>query len=73
MLGVTIRFDSYFEAEENMCHVLEVEVNSPAELAGLQPHKDYLLGTAEKVSYAAVGVDQGLMVAVGVQRHRCIV
>lgn len=49
--GVTIRFDSYFEAEEQMCHVLEVEVNSPAELAGLQPYKDYLLGTAEKVFF----------------------
>lgn len=48
MLGVTIRFDTYFGAEEDMCHVLEVEVNSPAELAGLQPYKDYLLGTAEK-------------------------
>ena len=49
MLGVTIRFDSFFEAEDHMCHVLEVEVNSPAELAGLVPYKDYLLGTAEKV------------------------
>ena len=33
-----------------MLHVLEVETNSPAELAGLVPYKDYLLGTAEKVS-----------------------
>ena len=49
MLGVTIRFDSYANAEEYICHVLDVEVNSPAELAGLQPQKDYLLGTAEKV------------------------
>eukprot|EP01038_Epipyxis_sp_PR26KG_P005141 gene5141-7160_t len=49
MLGVTIRFDCYHDAEEHMCHVLEVEANSPADLAGLQPHKDYLLGTAEKV------------------------
>ena len=48
MLGVTIRFDSYHEAEEHLCHVLEVESNSPAELAGLIPFKDYLLGTAEK-------------------------
>ena len=29
---------------------LKVEVNSPADLAGLCPEKDYLLGTAEKVS-----------------------
>ncbi len=47
--GVTIRFDSYKDAEEQMLHVLEVEANSPAELAGLVPFKDYLLGTAEKV------------------------
>ena len=30
---------------------LKVEVNSPADLAGLMPEKDYLLGTAEKVNY----------------------
>lgn len=48
MLGVTIRFDSYYKAEENLLHVLEIEPNSPAELAGLIPYKDYLLGTAEK-------------------------
>ena len=34
-----------------MLHVLEIETNSPAELAGLVPFKDYLLGTAEKVHY----------------------
>jgi hypothetical protein len=31
-----------------MLHVLEVETNSPAELAGLVPFKDCLLGTAER-------------------------
>lgn len=49
MLGVVIRFDTYHEAEEHVCHVLDVEVNSPAELAGLQAQVDYLLGTAETV------------------------
>ena len=47
---MTIRFDSFKDAEEQMLHVLEVEPDSPAELAGLQPFKDYLLGTAEKVN-----------------------
>ena len=51
MLGVTIRFDTFKDAEEQMLHVLEVAPNSPAELAGLQPFKDYLLGTAEKVRW----------------------
>jgi len=49
MLGVTIRFDTYLDAEEHLCRVLAVEENSPAELAGLVPGRDYLLGTAEKV------------------------
>ena len=30
-------------------HILDVEPNSPAELAGLVPEKDYLLGTTERV------------------------
>eukprot|EP00614_Pseudopedinella_elastica_P015487 CAMPEP_0172582432 /NCGR_PEP_ID=MMETSP1068-20121228/1835_1 /TAXON_ID=35684 /ORGANISM="Pseudopedinella elastica, Strain CCMP716" /LENGTH=306 /DNA_ID=CAMNT_0013375777 /DNA_START=179 /DNA_END=1099 /DNA_ORIENTATION=- len=49
MLGVTIRFDSFWRAEEALVRVLEVQPDSPAELAGLEPEKDYLLGTAEKV------------------------
>jgi hypothetical protein len=49
MLGVTIRFDTFLDAEEHLCRVLEVEADSPAELAGLIPGRDYLLGTAEKV------------------------
>ena len=35
--------------QENLLHVLDVEPNSPAELAGLVEYKDFLLGTAEKV------------------------
>lgn len=73
---MTIRFDTYANAEESLCRVLvssvrmvvcycslgkgkahalhrcnlqEVEQHSPASLAGLQPGKDYLLGTAERV------------------------
>lgn len=49
MLGVTIRFDSFWRAEESLVRVLEVVPDSPAELAGLQAEDDYLLGTAEKV------------------------
>jgi predicted metalloprotease with PDZ domain len=49
MLGVTIRFDSFWRAEESLVRVLEVKDDSPAELAGLEAEKDYLLGTAEKV------------------------
>jgi len=49
MLGVTIRFDTYHDADEHICHVLEVDANSPAELAGLQPDTDYILGSAERI------------------------
>lgn len=49
MLGITIRFDSYSNAEDNVCHVTDVESNSPADLAGLSAETDYILGTSEKV------------------------
>lgn len=48
MLGATIRFDSFEDAEEQLVHILEVEPDSPAEIAGLRPGEDFLLGTAEK-------------------------
>ncbi|RYG63210.1 hypothetical protein EON64_16380 [archaeon] len=49
LLGLTIRFDSFKGADEHMLHVLEVTRDGPADIAGLQPLDDYLLGTAEKV------------------------
>uniref|UniRef100_G3PHU4 PDZ GRASP-type domain-containing protein n=1 Tax=Gasterosteus aculeatus aculeatus TaxID=481459 RepID=G3PHU4_GASAC len=44
LLGVSIRFCSFEGANENVWHVLEVEPNSPATLAGLRPHTDYIIG-----------------------------
>lgn len=49
MLGVTIRFDSYWRADEALVRVLEVLPDSPADDAGLEANNDYLLGTAEVV------------------------
>ncbi|OQR93574.1 golgi reassembly-stacking protein [Achlya hypogyna] len=49
MLGVTIRFDSFEGAEDNLLHVLEVADKSPAQLATLEPETDFLLGTHERV------------------------
>ncbi|EQC42479.1 hypothetical protein SDRG_00212 [Saprolegnia diclina VS20] len=49
MLGVTIRFDSFEGAEDNLLHVLEVADKSPAQLATLEPEADFLLGTHERV------------------------
>ncbi|KAK0139690.1 Golgi reassembly-stacking protein 2 [Merluccius polli] len=44
LLGVSIRFCTFEGANENVWHVLEVESNSPAALAGLRPHSDYIIG-----------------------------
>ncbi|XP_072423504.1 Golgi reassembly-stacking protein 2-like isoform X2 [Chiloscyllium punctatum] len=44
LLGVSIRFCSFEGANENVWHVLEVELNSPAALAGLRPYTDYIIG-----------------------------
>ncbi|XP_048379409.1 Golgi reassembly-stacking protein 2-like isoform X2 [Stegostoma tigrinum] len=44
LLGVSIRFCSFEGANENVWHVLEVEPNSPAALAGLRPYTDYIIG-----------------------------
>ncbi|KAJ6660765.1 hypothetical protein lerEdw1_017391, partial [Lerista edwardsae] len=44
LLGVSIRFCSFDGANENVWHVLEVEPNSPAALAGLRPYSDYIIG-----------------------------
>ena len=46
LLGVTIRLDDYGGADERLVRVLSVEHNSPAQIAGLVPMDDYLLGTA---------------------------
>ncbi|XP_076088886.1 Golgi reassembly-stacking protein 2-like [Mytilus galloprovincialis] len=44
LLGVSIRFCSFEGANENVWHVLEVNPNSPADLAGLKSHTDYIIG-----------------------------
>ncbi|XP_066521544.1 Golgi reassembly-stacking protein 2 [Hoplias malabaricus] len=44
LLGVSIRFCSFEGANENVWHVLEVEPNSPAALAGLRAYTDYIIG-----------------------------
>ena len=49
LLGVTIRFDSFENAELEIIHIVNVEKDSPAELCGLIPDTDYLLGTNDTV------------------------
>ncbi|XP_048858124.1 Golgi reassembly-stacking protein 1-like [Brienomyrus brachyistius] len=44
LLGASVRFCSFQGANENVWHVLDVEANSPAALAGFQAHTDYIVG-----------------------------
>ncbi|KAK2859525.1 hypothetical protein Q5P01_004145 [Channa striata] len=44
LLGASVRFCSFEGANENVWHVLDVEDNSPAALAGLVAHDDYIVG-----------------------------
>uniref|UniRef100_UPI00358FDE14 Golgi reassembly-stacking protein 2 isoform X2 n=1 Tax=Myxine glutinosa TaxID=7769 RepID=UPI00358FDE14 len=44
LLGVSIRFCSFQGANENVWHILDVELSSPAALAGLRSHSDYIIG-----------------------------
>eukprot|EP00112_Aurelia_sp_Birch-Aquarium-sp1_P026990 Seg994.9 transcript_id=Seg994.9/GoldUCD/mRNA.D3Y31 product="Golgi reassembly-stacking protein 2" protein_id=Seg994.9/GoldUCD/D3Y31 len=44
LLGVSIRFCSFEGANENVWHVLDVQPNSPADIAGLRSNSDYIIG-----------------------------
>ncbi|XP_061151842.1 Golgi reassembly-stacking protein 1a isoform X1 [Syngnathus typhle] len=44
LLGASVRFCSFQGANENVWHVLDVETSSPAALAGLHSHTDYIVG-----------------------------
>jgi len=45
LLGLTIKFDSYEDSDEQVFHVLEVAQNSPSSEAGFESNTDYILGT----------------------------
>ncbi|XP_030612695.1 Golgi reassembly-stacking protein 1-like [Archocentrus centrarchus] len=44
LLGASVRFCSFEGANENVWHVLDVEPNSPAALAGLNAYNDFIVG-----------------------------
>jgi len=50
LLGVSIRFGSFEGANEHVWHVLDVEPNSPAYIAGLRPYSDYIIGSDSLLS-----------------------
>ncbi|KAI8876214.1 hypothetical protein K501DRAFT_338227 [Backusella circina FSU 941] len=45
LIGCSIRFCSFERAGENVWHVLDVASNSPAEMAGIIPYSDYIIGS----------------------------
>ncbi|KAI8090146.1 GRASP55/65 PDZ-like domain-containing protein [Gilbertella persicaria] len=45
LIGCSIRFCSFEKAGENVWHVLDVSPNSPAEMAGIIPFSDYIIGS----------------------------
>ncbi|CAG9769170.1 unnamed protein product [Ceutorhynchus assimilis] len=45
LLGISIKFCSFEAAKDNVWHILEVHPNSPADLAGLKPFSDYIIGS----------------------------
>ncbi|XP_035511442.1 Golgi reassembly-stacking protein 1-like [Morone saxatilis] len=44
LLGASVRFCSFEGANENVWHVLDVEASSPAAIAGLIAHDDFIVG-----------------------------
>ncbi len=44
MLGLTIKFDTFENSDEDVIHVLQVTNDSPAYNAGLESFNDYILG-----------------------------
>ncbi|KAL0090248.1 golgi reassembly stacking protein 2 [Phycomyces blakesleeanus] len=45
LIGCSIRYCSYERAGENVWHVLDIAPNSPAEMAGIIAHSDYIIGS----------------------------
>ncbi|QSZ29730.1 hypothetical protein DSL72_004247 [Monilinia vaccinii-corymbosi] len=56
-LGLTIQWTS-LSTVSNIWHILDVPMNSPADLAGLLPYSDYILGTPEGVLHGESGLGE---------------
>uniref|UniRef100_A0A1I7YMR2 GRASP55_65 domain-containing protein n=1 Tax=Steinernema glaseri TaxID=37863 RepID=A0A1I7YMR2_9BILA len=52
LLGVSIRFCSFDGASQNVWHVISVQPNSPASIAGLIGNTDYILGAESVLNQA---------------------
>ncbi|VDO80993.1 unnamed protein product [Haemonchus placei] len=52
LLGVSIRFCSFDGASQHVWHVVSVQPNSPASIAGLMSNSDYILGAESVLNQA---------------------
>lgn len=64
LLGASVRFCSFQGANENVWHVLDIEPNSPAALAGLQAQQDFIVGADQVLQdsedfYSLIEVNEG--------------
>lgn len=56
-IGVTLQW-THLSVASTIWHVLDVAANSPADLAGLLPYSDYILGTPEGVLHGEGGLSE---------------
>ncbi|TAQ89828.1 hypothetical protein B7494_g1878 [Chlorociboria aeruginascens] len=56
-LGLSLQWTS-LSTVANIWHILDVPANSPADLAGLLPYSDYILGTPEGVLHGESGLGE---------------
>jgi hypothetical protein len=56
-LGLTLQWTS-LSTVSNIWHILDVPASSPADLAGLLPYSDYILGTPEGVLHGEAGLGE---------------
>jgi len=56
-LGLSLQWTS-LSTVSNIWHILDVPANSPADLAGLLPYSDYILGTPEGVLHGESGLGE---------------
>ncbi|CAM4724310.1 unnamed protein product [Leuciscus chuanchicus] len=76
LLGASVRFCTFQGANHNVWHVLDVEANSPAELAGLKPYSDYIVGADQVLQesedfFSLIEASEGKALKLLVYNTRC--
>ncbi|XP_020791310.1 Golgi reassembly-stacking protein 1-like [Boleophthalmus pectinirostris] len=79
LLGASVRFCSFEGANENVWHVLDVEENSPAALAGLIAFDDYIVGADQVLQesedfYSLIEANEGKplkLLVYNIQTEQC--